>query len=112
MTREEENEIMNQVQRQLEKMQGSDDDILFIESRCNRGVIQGSVEHLALMLAWNMAAYPAVRIIVELARKVFTEKQSEIEQIVKDEKPVHEIVDYYGNDFAAWIKNLEKQQEE
>lgn len=108
MTREEENEMLNQVQRQLEKMKGSDDDILFIESRCNRGLLQGSIENLALMLAWNMVAYPAFELIVELATKVVSEKRIEIKQIVKEEKPVHEIVDKYGNDFDEMLKNLKK----
>lgn len=110
MTREEEDKVLAGIHAALEEMQGSDNNILFIEGRCNRGLISGSIEGLAALFAWNMAAYPQFRIIMAFAEKLYSEHRPEIEKIVADEKPTHEIVNNFGHDFKTWIKNLEKRQ--
>lgn len=99
-------EILDLIQATLEKLKDSGDDILFITSDKNRGVISGSYEGLATLLAWNMVAYPQGKIIVDLANKIYTEMYSEIKEVVDNNKPSHEIVDNYGLDLDKIVKTI------
>lgn len=108
MTMEQENNVLGGIQAALEELQGIDDDILFLESRHNRGVIMGSVENLTLLFAYNMAAYPQFRLIVELARKIYAEKKDFLTAYVKENKPTHEVVEKYDTDVEEMLKKLEQ----
>ena len=108
MTKEEENNVLAGIQAALEEMKDSGDDILFLESRNNRGLLSGTIEGLAALFAWNMAAYPAFVIVVEMARNLYIAKEKELKQMVASGKPSHEIVDNYGNDFEEMLKIVKK----
>lgn len=108
MTREEQDKVLAGIQAALEEMKGTDDDILFLESRNNRGVLSGSIEGLAALFAYNMAVYPQFRIIIEIARQFYQDKKDALERFAALNKPTHEIVDNFGNDIEKMIKNLEK----
>lgn len=108
MTTEQENNVLGGIQAALEELKGIDDDILFLESRHNRGVLMGSIENLTLLFAYNMAAYPQFKLIVELARKLYTEKKEILENYVKEDKPTHEIIDTFGYNVEKMIERLEQ----
>ena len=107
MTREQENNVLGGIQAALEELQGIDDDILFLESRHNRGVLMGSIENLTLLFAYNMAAYPEFRLIVELARNIYAEKKEILAAYVKEDKPTHEVVKKFEGDIEKMIERLE-----
>ena len=108
MTREEENNVLAGIQAALEEMKGSGDDILFLVSRNNRGVLSGSIEGLAALFAWNMAAYPAFALVCEMSRKLYNSHEKELKKMVASDKPVHEIVDNFGHDFEEMLKNVKQ----
>lgn len=104
MTHEEENAVLAGIHDSLEAMKDSGDDILFLESRNNRGVLSGSIEGLASLFVWNMAAYPAFRLVIEMAQRLYDAHEIDIKKMVESQKPTHEIVDTYGNDFEEMLK--------
>lgn len=104
MTKEERKEILGNVQTQLEKLQGEENlDILFLASQNNRGVFGGSVEGLACLFAFNMVKYNVFRNIIKLAERLVDERSEELQEIVKNDIPTHEIVNNFGNDFEKFF---------
>ncbi len=108
MNKEEENNVLAGIQAALEEMKGNGNDILFLESRNNRGVLSGSIEGLAALFAWNMAAYPAFLLVCEMSRNLYNVHEKELKQMVASSKPSHEIVDNYGYDFEEMLKIVKK----
>lgn len=105
MTEEQKNLVAG-IHAALESLQGTDDDILFLESRNNRGVLSGSIEGLATLFAFNMVAYPQFKLVADLARILYDKHSREIEKFVAENKPSHEIVNNFGNDFDEIFKRV------
>jgi len=99
-------EVLDLIQATLEKLKDSGDDVLFMSSDKNRGVLSGSYEGLSSLIAMNMVAYPQFKIIVDLAITLYRTKYKEIKELVDKDKPSHEIVDNYGADIESIINSL------
>lgn len=110
MTEEQQKNVLNGIQAALEEMKDSGDDILFLESRGNRGLISGSVQGLAALFAYNMAAYPSFRLIMGLAEGLYSKHRKELESFVNHNRPPHELIDYYGNDFSMMLNQFNNNQ--
>ena len=103
---EEQKNLIAGIHAALESLQGVDDDILFLESRNNRGVLSGSIEGLASLFAFNMVAYPQFKLMTDLAKILYDKHREEIEKFVSENKPSHEIVNNFGNDFDEIFKRV------
>lgn len=110
MTTEQQNRVLEGIQAALNEMEGSGQDFFFLAGHKNMGVVSGSLQGLAALLIFNMAAYPVVRVILKLALEVYKKNKVVIDKLVKEEKPSQEIVNYFGKDFSKMIENLEREE--
>lgn len=112
MTEEQQKNVLNGIQAALEEMKDSGDDILFLESKGNRGLISGSVQGLAALFAYNMAAYPVFKLIIGMAEELYGKHRKELESFVSQNRPPHELIDNYGNDFSMMLKQFKNNQDQ
>lgn len=110
MTTEQQNRVLEGIQAALNEMEGSGQNFLFLASHRNMGVLSGSLKELAALFVFNMAAYPVFRIIIKLASDMYRKNKVEIDKLVKEDKPSHEIVNTFGYDLSKMIENLEREE--
>lgn len=82
-----------EIQQTLEKMKGEDVDFIFMASKQNRGAFNGSPNGIGALLMWNMAKYPVIRQIVVQTVDYYLSHKQEIDKMVENDNPSHEIVE-------------------
>lgn len=93
MDKKEQAKILQNIQDELEKMKGTETDIVFMSSTNNRGVIYGTVEGIAALLLYNMVRYPVFKEIVDLAYKKYPMLKDRVAAEADNNPPTHEIVE-------------------
>lgn len=85
-------ELFEDIQDDLEKLQGTGETFMFFTEKKNRGVISGSINSLTYIVMYNYGKYEIFKQIVDRAISIYNSLPQEKKDIIKAMTPTHEIV--------------------
>lgn len=92
MSDKEISELFLDIQEDLEKIQSTGETYMFFTEKKNRGVINGSFSSLVFLVMYNYGKYEVFKQIVDKAIETYNNLPQDKKDLIKFEKPSHEII--------------------
>lgn len=91
-------QVFDDVQRQLDTLQGEDASFMFIGHEGNHFVLGGNPHEIGAQIVFAMMRYPVIRDIIKNCAEKFDELNEQYGKDVRDVKMDHLIEQNSGND--------------